>query len=214
MSLQKIYELLGPFMFFVPLIVIFFPIGVWWAACLWRTRSRRYANAMADLDSYADEIKILESENQALEKDLLRRERVGRSNGHARSPDLKKAQHLYGGESQAESDLHTALAAGAEVEWESIEGIRPEIATELNHLGIKNFEQLESLSQEERDVVEAKLSFEGQPWDWGKLNAWKTAAAAKPGLLKHNETDQGQVDHSGANKWSTVELDTPELVKQ
>ena len=68
---------------------------------------------------------------------------------------------------------------GPELDWSSLDGIDPKVADALGQLGIKNIEQLEALSSEEREVVEAKLSFEGHQWDWGQLEQWKSSVAAR-----------------------------------
>ena len=56
-----------------------------------------------------------------------------------------------------------------------MEGIDPKLAAEMKYLGIRNLEQLESLSLDERRQLEARIASKGLKWDWGWLSNWKTA---------------------------------------
>ena len=81
----------------------------------------------------------------------------------------------FGSASQAAG--FSAGQASGQFKWESLEGVTPEMATQLKQMGIKDVKHLESLSPSERESLEAKLAFEGHKWNWNWLTNWKTGAA-------------------------------------
>ncbi len=80
--------------------------------------------------------------------------------------------------SQSTTQITGAHASGGDqFNWESVDGITPRLAAQLNHLGIRDIEHLESLSPADRESLEAKLAFEGHSWNWDWLTNWKTGAS-------------------------------------
>ena len=64
-----------------------------------------------------------------------------------------------------------------EVDWSKVDGVDPKLAAEFRSMGIKNPEQLESLSHHDRQRLEARLKAKGLSWDWGWVSNWKTGIA-------------------------------------
>ena len=86
--------------------------------------------------------------------------------------DLEKQRAL------ASKPLAFASSTGQLTDWKSIDSVDPKLALELDSLGVKNVEQLQELTPEQREIFTAKLASKGQSWDWSWLANWKTAAGA------------------------------------
>ena len=80
--------------------------------------------------------------------------------------------------STSHKDLQIPPAAGESVNWSQVIEGDPKIADEFNRLGIKNIQQLESLSSEDRRALQKQLADKGVNFNWDWLANWKTAAGA------------------------------------
>ena len=82
------------------------------------------------------------------------------------------------------------------VDWSSIKGVERRTSAELKALGLKNVEQLQKLSAEERLLLQAKLAAKGIDLDWAVFGltqaggAESSQAARKPSIAdSHREQD-------------------------
>ena len=125
---------------------------------------------------------------------------------HLQSLPLKKQQTLMtllnkkgvAWNSSNISNLKPAISlpqvSGAEVDWSTVKGVEPKVAAELKSLGVKNVEQLEAFSVEDRAKLETQLKSKGLSWDWNQLSGWKTGLLGAAGLAGGAAI--------GANSWS------------
>ena len=72
------------------------------------------------------------------------------------------------------------------------------MAAELKTLGVKNVEQLESLPEEQKRALEARLKSRGINWNWSFLPAWKTSIAASAAAIGLS-TARTALPHTQAN---------------
>ena len=78
--------------------------------------------------------------------------------------------------------LNLPASTGTKVDWTKVDGMDPALAAEMQTLGIESVDQLENLSDHDRQALESRLSAKGLSWDWGWLGNWKTAAVASAGF--------------------------------
>ncbi len=77
--------------------------------------------------------------------------------------------------------LHLPEVEGAEVDWSTVDGIQPEMAKELQRLGVKNPSHIESLSNEQRQAFNATLAAKGLRWDDTAVSSATSTASASGG---------------------------------
>ena len=90
-----------------------------------------------------------------------------------------------GDDSKAFSDSKTRFdlpsVHGPKLNWGELEGVDPKLAEKLDDMGIRNINQLEAMSYEQRKVFEAELDSSGLSWNWNRLRGWKAGLAESHG---------------------------------
>ena len=118
---------------------------------------------------------------------LAKRQQEQRSRPYSDSPSgsIAKNSNAAANGTDSSNTKSTTQTAGiplghssrdGQFDWESLDGVSPEMAAQLRQIGIKDIQHLESLSPSERESLEAKLAFEGHSWNWNWLTNWKTGA--------------------------------------
>ncbi len=149
MSLQRLFETLGPLSYFTITCVLFLLFGLLIGWLLWWSRSRQYKRAASDWEIVKHEVGTLAAQNRELS---IKGERSTRST-RDQEVDAMKSVSLTG-----------------------LENVSPEMASQLEGLGVSNLADLESMSESARNEVEAKMSATGQSWDWKWVEGWKSQA--------------------------------------
>ena len=99
---------------------------------------------------------------------------------------------------------------GESVNWSQVIKGDPKIAEEFSRLGIKNIQQLESLSAEDRRALQNEMSSKGVQFNWDWLANWKTAAGvagiaaagivSQPAFKSDDETSSKERSDAAAKK--------------
>jgi len=117
------------------------------------------------------------------------------------------------------SEFNLPNVSGPAVNWSTISGVDSNVARELGSLGIKNVEQLEAMSAEDRQRFSSRLSSKGLNWDWNWLKNWKTGAAGIAGAgaaaIGADALNRGQGDSKNVPVAGTVgEIERPTFSRE
>ena len=169
MTIAELYDSLTPIGYFALVVGILFLVGLFLGWCLWWWGSRRWPQVEPQFQSAKQEVEELRSANQALEANLIEKEKNAK-------------EGLLGSSSTSSSTDQSSAVRPAEVNWNELPNIDASLAAELEASGFHNVDQLESLSPDERHELESKLASKGHSWDWGWLGTWKTTLASAGGI--------------------------------
>lgn len=75
------------------------------------------------------------------------------------------------------------MGGGPEIDWTNVDGVDVKLAAEFNALGIKNFNQLNSLTNEQRDNLNSHLKSKGLSWNWSSAPNWEKTAQSTAASL-------------------------------
>ena len=117
------------------------------------------------------------------------RSATGGGNANQGQSDQGQSGHE---QSRDDRSLKFPEVAGPAVDWTTVDGIQPEMASELNDLGIQNINQLESLSADDRQKFEARMKSKGLTWDWGRLGGWKASLEPTSGASAGPNVTRGR----------------------
>ena len=98
------------------------------------------------------------------------------------------------GYSESEQNFDLPPVHGPKLDWGELEGVDPKLAGQLDEMGIRNINQLEAMSYEQRKVFESKLESNGSSWNWNWLRGWKAGLAESHG--KQNLAAAHSADNS------------------
>ena len=200
-TLVQLYDSMTPAGYYTLMAVLAFLAGLIIGWLLWWSKSRRYNELHNAQKSVETDVNRLLSETDQLKREVKQRETLG-SGAHAAADWGTAEERELAGRS-----LSFASATGPSIDWGKMDGVDPKLAGELKSLGIHNVDQLESLSLDDRKVLEAKMKAAGASWDWGWLGGWKTAAAglaasgaAAAGIASTQNADTDNSNDSAPSK--------------
>ena len=124
----------------------------------------------------------LESKGLSWNWNWLRGWKAGLAESHGKQKSTTGGS-LQAGEAKDESssstlqalNLNIPQAIGPDTEWSGLDELDPRLETELKALGIRNVEQLASLSFDDRRKLERHFSIKNINWDWNKVEKWRSA---------------------------------------
>lgn len=152
MSLTEVYQSLGAPLYYVVVGLCSLLLGLFSGWLLWYASARRYDKAIDDLDLAKREVDYAKTENARL------RDQVENAETPPSSNDVV-----------------------ARMEFGKLDGMNPKLAAAFCELEIKNLEQLETLTSEERVDLEQQFATRGILWNWGTLSHWRAALTAAAG---------------------------------
>ena len=138
--LTGIYESMTPFWFYLAVVILFFLLGLLLGWLVWWAKSQRYDEVATELKTVDNEVSQLVAANERAEKAL-------RSNAATEPQNENGKWQPVGTDAElASRPLALASTTQTPVDWNSIDGVDPKLASEFDALGIKSVDQLESLS--------------------------------------------------------------------
>ena len=184
MSLQRLFETLGPLSYFALICIFFLLFGLVIGWLLWWVRSKRYAKAESDFEIVKEEVRLLSIQNKNLSSRLdLSRDAVGTS--------------------QKAIDREAMNSVGLD----GLTKISPAMAAQLDGMGLRSLADLDEMSVEERKKLDAKMASIGQHWDWNWLDDWKISAGAAAAGLGATTVMANRLGTSKANQEEVALID-------
>ena len=170
-DLQAFFDRMTPMGFFVTVSTLGLILGLILAFLLWYRRVVRYYAARELTGLLESKIESQYEAAKTIAERLLATESV---HPDADVYSLKRA-----------SDSPNAAKPSA---WAQVPQIDSTLAKELERHGIHGLADLQGLSAEDREVLEAKISFEGHQWDWSWTQTSATALALSSASAHNNDT--------------------------
>ncbi len=191
MALQQLYDSLSPLGFYCSIVGVAFLLGLLMGWCLWWWKARQLQQTQELSNAASTEVDQLREANKELAGRVEQAEQMSRS---AAASDQHQSDQRHGktqsginaawvplDESVALEPLSFADNDLAQTNWSRMDGVDDKLSAELGILGVRNEQQVRSLSPDQRRIFDAKLASKGLRWPWSEGDSGFQSASEKIG---------------------------------
>ncbi|QDT08947.1 hypothetical protein [Planctomycetes bacterium K23_9] len=181
MTLQRLYDSLTPLGFYSLIVGVAFLLGAFLGWCLWWRKSRQLRQTQELCKAADAEVDGLRSANHELTARVQQAARQSEQALKAKSVNQHERVSQVGlqDNTQTKNMAWVPLDASAALEpltfvdndepnsdWSSVDGVDERLSAELKLMGVRNEQQLQELTPQQRRLFDAKLARKQLRWTW------------------------------------------------